>query len=140
MKKFQIAEQCTNVAQEMKHLTPFRIKHFSFLMSKGQVISVGWNNMFKTHPLAKQYGHRFHSIHSELHCITKCQQEIDEIKKPYMVNIRINKYNKLRNSRPCVNCIELLCDYGVFEVVYYCVEANSWIWENIKTHEKRLIN
>ena len=91
-----------------------RCKHFSFLIKKNRIISIGWNNGFKTHPLANKYGHRFCSIHSELHCISSFKNTNGLI----LVNVRIDSNGKLKCSKPCGPCQKMLIDFNITNIFY----------------------
>ncbi len=101
---------------EVVHFTSW--KHFTFATRKGAVLAVGWRQGFKTHPLAHRFGHRYSSIHSELHCITKLNVYPDELKLYTFINVRVDGRRKLRLSRPCCKCRELLDHFSISDVWY----------------------
>lgn len=97
-------------------------KHFSFITYKNSIISTGWNNSLKTHPLAYKFGYEFPFLHSELDSITKLQESVKILKNCNIVNIRLGKFDNILLSRPCKNCQKLLISFG-FKEIYY---SNEW--------------
>jgi len=102
------------ICKELVSLPKSNHKHFSFLLNKKKIVSVGWNNGWKSHPIANKYGHRFDSIHSELACIINCNTDITKL---VLVNIRIMADNTLGRAFPCENCIDMLKDFGFNKVI-----------------------
>lgn len=97
----------------MRNLPKGRTAHFSFLVKKNEIISVGWNNYYKTHPLSKKFGY-YNGIHSELSCIVSCQRSM---RGTYMINTRI-KNGDLAISKPCNICQRMLLWYNIENIVY----------------------
>jgi hypothetical protein len=95
-----------------------RAKHFSFILIRNKVVSMGWNMGFKTHPLAHKMGHRYDSIHSELHCIKKFPHPVSELARCKLFNVRVNRKGKVRLSKPCLKCQKLLEIFNLREVWY----------------------
>lgn len=95
-----------------------RSRHFSFLLDKNRVVSVGWNLSFKTHPIAKKFGTRFESLHSEAVAIIGFGGEVEELKKLWLINLRFNKVGELCMSAPCKKCTKMLRFFGIERAVY----------------------
>lgn len=93
-------------------------KHFSFILRKKKILSIGWNLMNKTHPWAVKYNYDFPYIHSELMAIRNFPYPLDEIKKCSLVNIRLLKNKKLAISRPCVSCATVIVAFNIGEIFY----------------------
>jgi hypothetical protein len=93
-------------------------KHVSFVLYKNRVVSVG-RNVFKTHPLAKEYGYQFNEMHSELDAFRKIPYNFRS-KKLTLVNVRYNKFGKLRMSKPCEHCAPWCRE--VFHEIYYTTD------------------
>jgi deoxycytidylate deaminase len=111
----------TNVVRLARNLieaVPHQFKHFSFILRKNNIISVGWNKPFKTHPQANKFGYRFNSIHSELDSILKFDKPVNQLRNHIMVNIRLDKQGRIRMSRPCETCQRVLSSFLVGEVWY----------------------
>lgn len=110
----RILTTCQKVSRGMVHLVQTRCKHFSFLIDKNKIVSAGWNFSYKSHPLAAKYGHRFNSIHSELHCLTSHKKSKNNL---IMVNIRLDDTG-FKNSKPCIHCQKMLRDFNVTTIFY----------------------
>ena len=93
-------------------------KHFSFILKRNKLICVGWNDTWKTTPLAKRYGYRFNCTHSELAAIRNFPKPNRFLTECRMVNIRIRKDGSLGMAKPCPICQSLLKDFGIKEVWY----------------------
>ena len=89
--------------------------HVSFLIRGKRIESIGVNHMRKTHTLANSYGSY---IHSEVHSIIKYRGWNSNLTKCNLWNIRINKYEEICNSRPCVPCQKVIGDFGIRRVYH----------------------
>lgn len=105
------------------HLPSGRSKHFSFILDGYRVLSEGWNQTFKTHPLAAKFGHRFSAIHAELDAIRKFPMENSYLKFCTMVNVRIMADGTIGLSKPCVHCQKLLDAFGLHDIYYSTPEG-----------------
>ena len=103
---------------EFIHLPDGRTKHFTYILERNKIISFGWNQAFKTHPMAKKYGMRFLCIHSELHAITNFPYRINTIGNYDLVNVRIRKTGEVCISKPCIFCQKLISDLGITTIFY----------------------
>lgn len=91
----------------------------AILVKKNKVISVGMNR-HKTHPKQKRrisedgivFGKN--KIHAELDCLIRSPVEVDG---SMMVVVRRNATG-VGLAKPCVNCEELLREYGVKRVIF----------------------
>lgn len=103
---------------ELRHV-PYgqRSKHFSFILYRNRIVSLGWNQK-KTHPLAHKYGYEYPYIHSELHSILNFNGSLADLESCELVNIRINRKGKALLSKPCKDCKRLLRSF-VFKNVFY---------------------
>jgi deoxycytidylate deaminase len=106
------------IAKSHKHIVDTPQRHFSFILLKGKLISIGWNEAWKTHPLAAKFGHRFSAIHSELASIKNMQKNWSVLPKCKLVNVRIKPNGTVGLSKPCKYCRRLLADFEVGEVYY----------------------
>jgi deoxycytidylate deaminase len=93
-------------------------KHFTFILKRKKIVSIGWNDGYKTHPIAAKYKHRFHARHSELSAILNFKYSPSELKDYDFVNIRLTKDGLLANSKPCQSCQFLLRDFGIHHIIY----------------------
>lgn len=114
-----LAERINRLIQGGLHLPTARQKHFSFITRRSKIISFGWCQSFKTHPIAAKYGHRFDSIHSELHCIKNFPYPMSALKDYTLINVRVNPSgSQMTLARPCVRCIHFLSCFDLRSVIY----------------------
>ena len=115
----KVIQKAISVAENLIHLPIGRSKHFSFIVKKNSIVSIGWNLSTKSHPIASKFGYRFDAIHSELSSILSFGDLINAHKYQFL-NLRF--YNgKIGISRPCDKCQRLLVHYG-FNIVTYSDE------------------
>lgn len=114
----KIIQKILKVANSNLHLPDSRFKHFTFIVERNKIISYGWNQSFKTHPLAAKYKARFYSIHSELDAIKNFPYPVNQLKLYDLINVRILKDGTLGPAKPCVSCHQLLLYFGVRQVYY----------------------
>lgn len=113
--------------QKNKTITKSRsskYQHFSFLTLNSKIISIGWNDTGKTHPISAKYGYRYCALHSEVHCIIKSHQNFLDRKGLVLVNIQLRKGTRLTNSEPCELCKRFLYDYGIEHIYFSNQEGN----------------
>lgn len=111
-------QKLIKLARQLLNGVPSRQKHFSFLIIRNKVVSFGFNYSFKTHPLAKKYGHRFSSTHSELKALADFPFRTSKLSDCKLINIRIMANGSLGMSKPCNHCQVMLRDYGIKVIVY----------------------
>lgn len=99
-------------------------------MNKNEVLSMGFNNSIKTHPLAEKFNYKAPNIHSELACIVASKRSF---KNSYMVNVRIDNNNKFNLSKPCRCCQRLLLWYNIDKVFYTTIKGIECL--NLKTNQ-----
>jgi deoxycytidylate deaminase len=95
-----------------------RCRHFSFVIYKKRVVSIGWNSS-KTHPtnlinrkISAKTGEDFSEqkyVCSELNAINKLKR---------LTNIKYDRNKKLAFAKPCMSCKSLL-KYNEFKSVLY---------------------
>jgi hypothetical protein len=96
--------------------------HFAFGFKKNKLLAIGQNNPEKTHTQALMLSKRFnldsehHYLHAETDLISRLwgRQYIDNSLK--MVIIRLNKHGKLRCSKPCERCEQIINALGITKV------------------------
>lgn len=108
-----------------------RCRHFTFIINKKKIISIGFNNQ-KTHPANLKYkkfslktgediSEHKHTC-SEFNAIVKLKNLTNiDTKKCTMVNLRYDRNRKLALAAPCMSCISLL-SYHEFKKI---------IWTNV---------
>lgn len=107
-----------------KHHADLRCRHFSFILDRNRIISIGLNSS-KTHPKNLKYNYvnklkenisDIVGTHSELNAVIKLGQE--DCSKLTLVNTRINRNNDLDYSAPCSGCSDMIKQLN-FKEVYY---------------------
>jgi len=105
-----------------------RCRHFSFVIYKKRVVSIGWNSS-KTHPtnllnrkVSVKTGEDFSEqkyVCSELSAINKLKRLTNiDTKKCVLINMRYDRNKKLAFAKPCMSCKSLL-QYHEFKSVLY---------------------
>jgi deoxycytidylate deaminase len=107
-----------------KHNADLRCRHFSFILDRNRIISIGMNST-KTHPMNLKYNYvnknkeKISDIvgtHSELNAVIKLGEE--DCSKLTLVNTRINRNNVLDHSAPCHGCSDMINQLN-FKNVYF---------------------
>lgn len=93
--------------------------HFSFILSKNKIVSVGEEQRWKTHPLAVKYGYKYPTIHSELDAFRNLPAKYKNSKLS-LINIRISPTGKFGMSRPCKYCRGWVEE--IFDQIWYTNE------------------
>ena len=110
-----------DITNNLKDLPDGKNRHFSFIVHRNSIVSMGFNNSYKTHPLAKICDYRFNSIHSELSALIKLRLKKDNLsilRNCSLVNTRINRFGDFGISKPCENCLKWVSIIG-FKDIYY---------------------
>ena len=107
-----------------KHNADLRCRHFSFIMDRSKIISIGLNSL-KTHPKNLKYNYvnklnqnisDIVGTHSELSAVIKLGKE--DCSGLTLVNTRINRNNELDFSAPCSGCCDMIKQLN-FKNVYF---------------------
>lgn len=112
----KLKKRVLDTAFAMSKFANCKSKHISFIVDKNKILSVGWNDGWKTHPLAKKHGYRFSSIHSELAAIIRIG--IDNCHGLTLINVRVNSLGEIRISKPCSICQSWLSTLGLKQIYY----------------------
>lgn len=99
--------------------------HFTFILRRNTILSVGYNNIRKTSPVAKKYGYEYGFIHSEFDAIRRFPLSPEHLSDCYLINIRANKSGQIRNSEPCRICSTFILPFN-FKGIYYSVSNNEY--------------
>jgi len=119
-----------------KHNADLRCRHFSFILDRNRIISIGMNST-KTHPMNLKYNYinknkeKISDIvgtHSELNAVIKLG--IEDCSKLTLVNTRINRNNLLDHSAPCNGCSDMIKQLN-FKNVYHTDSQADFIQYNI---------
>lgn len=100
-----------------------RCYHTTFIFHKNRVVAIGINNYNKTHPKTLKHPYRnkcgdryLAGVHSELNAILKLKhRDYNELE---VLNLRLDKNNKISLSKPCHGCQHLLKQLN-FKAIYY---------------------
>lgn len=107
-----------------KHNADLRCRHFSFILDKSKIISIGLNSL-KTHPKNLKYNYvnklnenisDIVGTHSELSAVIKLGEE--DCSGLTLVNTRINRNEELDFSSPCSGCLDMIKQLN-FKNVYF---------------------
>jgi deoxycytidylate deaminase len=107
-----------------KHSADLRCRHFSFILDRNRIISIGLNSL-KTHPLNLKYKYvnknnqsisNIVGTHSELSAVIKLGEE--DCSDFTLINTRINRNNKLDFSAPCSGCCDMIKQLN-FKYVFF---------------------
>ena len=119
-----------------KHNADLRCRHFSFILDRNRIISIGMNST-KTHPMNLKYNYinknkeKISDIvgtHSELNAVIKLG--IEDCSRLTLVNTRINRNNLLDHSAPCNGCSDMIKQLN-FKNVYHTDSQANFVQYNI---------
>lgn len=101
-----------------------RCRHFSFIFDRTRLVSFGRNSR-KTHPrnlrfsyvnfLMEDISHMV-GTHSELNAVLKA--DLHNFRNMTLVNIRINRNDRMDYSFPCSGCFEMISGLGFKDVFF----------------------
>ncbi len=82
-----------------------------------RIISTGFNNSLKTHPVQASYAKRSGKpdniyLHAEIHALVKCKS------KPYAIFIMRKTKNGSGISKPCKICMLAIKESGIQKIIY----------------------
>lgn len=124
--------EITHALKNNSHKIKCRCKHFSFIVNKNKILSIGINNPKKTHPRNLQYKYtgRYNNdisgyigVHSELSAIIK--YGFDDCTNHILINTRVNAAGEIANSRPCAGCQNLIKQLN-FKRVFYTTNSGQF--------------
>ena len=108
-----------NLAVNMAKKSASRFRLGAVLAYKRRVISTGFNDMSRTHPLMKRYSREKNfdlGLHAEVHsCIGV---SADDLYGSELYVARILKNGSAAMARPCMVCQKFLLDVGIKSVYY----------------------
>lgn len=117
----RIIKQCLSLARTKNnpdsHPEWGNFHHFSFIIQNNKILEMGFNR--KGPPLEGfGYSQEFGKIHSENDVYRKAKGIIDHSKAFDVVNIRLNKRDQLRLSKPCSCCSNFLGVVGCRHIYF----------------------
>lgn len=107
---------------------PIRCRHFSFILNKKRIISIGTNQQ-KTHPIhlknrkvstrtGEDFSDQKHTC-SEFNAINKLKRLTNiDTKKCIIINLRYDRNKKLALAKPCMSCTSLLAFHEFKRVLW----------------------
>ncbi len=126
----RILVKIKQITIDLRDLNPESHKHFSFLVIRNRIISVGMNSMKTTHPLTKGLGYKSDFLHSELDAFLAIRWQDINYNKCVLVNTRINRFLQFGMSKPCDGCMNLLNNIGIKNIIY-TDRAGTWQYHNL---------
>src|SRR3990167_5150680 len=100
-------EKLVKLSRELIHKPSGPNKHFSFILFKNEIISIGFNSYTKTHTKAVQYGYPYGFPHSELDAILKAPIDVGQMVRCRLINIRLDNNGLVKLSKQCPTCSNL---------------------------------
>ncbi len=104
--------------EKVKECVKQKSMHVSVIVRRNRILSIGLNSMHRSHPLAYKFNYHSARIHSEIASLIHFRYDSEYLRKCSMWNIRIDKWNQVKLSKPCSQCIIVLNLYGLKEVFY----------------------
>jgi len=106
------------LAKKISFKSPSRYKLGSVIVNKNKVVSVGFNNMAKSHP--KMPG-TYKFLHAEVHSLLGCNYNETKGSTLYVYRETLN--GDLAQARPCSNCYQAILASGIHEICYTTPEG-----------------
>jgi len=101
-----------------------RTWHISFITNKSRILSIGVNNLSKTHPINKKYGYKpYQKLHGEM--VAALRLGLTSCSGLSITNIRIDRNGQLCNSKFCEGCSNLVKSLN-FKSAYYTNEFGQF--------------
>ena len=122
----KLKNKILTTVERLKHVPNGKNKHFSFIVHRNKILSIGWNNCWKTHPIAQLCKYRFDSIHSELDAYLRYQASIQTLRDSCLINVRINRFGDIGYAAPCEKCMKWVPKIG-FRKIYFSDGNGSFL-------------
>lgn len=117
----RLRKHVIRMSYDLVGLPQSNYKHFSFIVRKNLIVGFGYNNAWKTEPLASKFGHRYNAIHSEVAAIKSLgRSPITEDK--VLINVRIGRNGEIGLSKPCKYCRSMIDQLFPFDEVWFSDE------------------
>lgn len=104
----RIKQKIITLAYKYKDIPNAKNKHMSFIVQRSNIITIGFNDYQKTHPISRNLKYKFDAMHSELDAFLKVRWSNIDLSKCELINIRINRFGELRMAKPCKRCLHFL--------------------------------
>lgn len=115
-----IKEQCSrrqrrffDLARQVSFKSDARMRLGAVIVQQGNVISVGYNRNFKTHPISKAF-HR--TIHAEMDAIIGVDRA--SLEGATIFVYREDRHGIIKMAKPCEHCQLILNEFGIKKVFY----------------------
>ena len=115
---------------------PAEIKMAAAIVRRNRIISIGMNNLNKSHPLAAKFAKSKEAIfpHAEISAIKNALREIDvdDLLKTEMYVCRVKKPKPRSKiwvpglAKPCEGCRRAILEFGIKRVLYTTDEENVY--------------
>jgi len=99
-----------------------KAKHFTLVLLKGRLITVGWNK--ELNPQADRRINRSeYTRHAEIHALRRLMAHLRNSPRPSLprytfFNVRLDKMGQYQLARPCATCWKVLGAAGISKVYY----------------------
>lgn len=115
----KLTKRTINIAKALCPLNiDRRTSHIAFLIKKSKIVNIAIN-ISKSHPITKKFKYKplkDIGIHAELGvCIKSGKENLENYK---LAVIRINRSNRVTNSKPCIGCQGILEQFKIKDVWY----------------------
>jgi deoxycytidylate deaminase len=124
-----LREKILDLTKKYIDLPNGKNKHFSFIIRRNKILSIGWNDYFRTHPICKKLGYRFDAIHSETSSVLRYRGDTEDLRFCELVNTRINSMGKIGMACPCDICKKFIISTGIRRVHYTDING---LWQEIR--------
>lgn len=106
-------ERFFQLAKKLSFKSPSQFKLGAVIVNSGHIISVGYNNMSKTHTRSKSFGQ---FLHAEIHALLGTSYE--ETKNGTIYVYRQDRNGIIADSRPCPICFKEISLAGIKRICY----------------------
>jgi deoxycytidylate deaminase len=120
-----LLEKILDISKKLKDVPSGTNRHFSFIIDKNRILSLGWNDYYCSNRIAYDNGHVHGGIHSEFSAYVRYRGDFGRLRRCIMVNTRINSLDKIGMSKPCTVCQKFIEKVG-FRKVYYTNILGQW--------------
>lgn len=108
-----------NLATSMALKSTSKFRHGAVLVRKNRVISAGFNNMRKSHPIVEEFNNNSNFVkgmHAEIHACLGVSAS--DLKKSDVYVVRLLRNGEKALSLPCQMCQSFLDSVGVRRVYF----------------------
>lgn len=130
-----------SIANSIAKESTVNVKHGAIIVCEGKVVATGFNKTEGARKkLMKFYGpceigktiHAEYDVITNLLGITRFGTDNINIRRKKM-DIYVARDN-MKNSKPCIHCINILRHFGIYRV-FYTIDVNEYICEKVNQIE-----